>query len=89
MSNSVYPPKTVVIGTFSSYCADCGKSCNPNSRTHDVILGYMENGSSGCGVAWENVTSEYIGPDVVAAVRAMRPDLNYLFGEEAVFRSSE
>lgn len=76
---SRYPPKTLVVDRFSSRCGDCGKSANPFSETHDVILGYgSDNGSPGCDVRWENVTSDYVSPNVKQEVTNLRPDLRYI-----------
>lgn len=67
---------TLHIGGWSSRCGVCGKSCNPSSKTHDVLLGYgEENGTPGCGVEWTHVASDYAGTDIEKRVQEMRPDL--------------
>jgi hypothetical protein len=68
------PDATLMIGGWSSTCNNCGKSCNPRSTTHDVILGYdmSQNGNPGCGIEWTHVFSEYGHGETV---QRMRPDL--------------
>lgn len=74
-----YPPKTLVVDRWSSSCGDCGKAANPASKTHDILLGWgPTNGDPGCGVEWENVTSNYVGMAMEEAIRNLRPDLNYI-----------
>ena len=64
-------PETLIVGSWSSHCGNCGKAANPQSETHDVVLGYgPENGTPGCGVRWTQVESEY-GQDL----SQFRPDL--------------
>lgn len=60
----------LIINSFDSRCGECGKSCQPHSKTHDVVLGYgPENGSPGCGVEWDRVTTHYFG----TAMEALLP----------------
>lgn len=62
---------TLHVGGWSSRCGACGKSCDPHSETHDVVLGYgPERGSPGCGARWTQVSSDY-GMDL----SDFRPDL--------------
>lgn len=64
-------PFTLIVGGWNGTCGHCGKSCDPHSETHDVILGYgPENDSPGCGARWVLVESEY-GQDL----SSFRPDL--------------
>ena len=56
----------IEIGTWSSYCLNCGKEADPYNKTgcHDVILDYgSDNGKPGCNVRWEYWVSEYQGID--------------------------
>jgi hypothetical protein len=74
-----YPPKTLVVDRFSSSCGDCGKSADPSSKGHYVLLGWgPTHGNPGCGVEWENVTTNYAGPSMEEATKNLRPDLNYI-----------
>jgi hypothetical protein len=80
---SHYPSATLVVDRFSSKCGDCGKSCDPTSKTHDRILGYgSENGDPGCGVEWQNVTTDYAGERDRNATINLRPDLKYIGWDE-------
>ena len=50
----------LIINRTDSKCGDCGKSANPDESGHYTILGYVDNGSSGCGKEWDSVSSDYI-----------------------------
>ena len=75
-----YPPKTLVVDRFSSSCGDCGKPADPHAKGHYVLLGWdsRTRGNPGCGVEWENVTTDDAGPSTEKATRNLRPDLNYI-----------
>jgi len=72
-----YKNNTLVINLSDSKCGNCGKSCNPEAKTHDINYGYdMEvNGTKGCGCRYEYVTSDYTGME--DRVKEMRPDLKF------------
>lgn len=81
---SALPDATVLVGSWSSHCNNCGKPCSYTSKTHDVILGYgEENGSPGCGIEWKFIFSEY-GPSMEHVLVEDRPDLE-LIQSKAVF----
>lgn len=67
------------IDTWSSTCGNCGKSCDPEKKTHSKLLGWgSENGDPGCKVKYEYVSSNYFGPEVEKWCKDMRPDLEYI-----------
>lgn len=79
MKHPGLPAETLLIGSSSSHCNACGRACAPESKTHDVILGWgSDNGSPGCGVEWLHVWSEYTGEHATNAVKDMRPDLHFI-----------
>ena len=48
-----------------------------------MLLGWdsRTRGNPGCGVEWENVTTNYAGPsgkNMEEATKNLRPDLNYI-----------
>jgi hypothetical protein len=71
---------TLFIDTWDSKCGNCGRSCNPRSKTHDINYGYdmKINGTPGCGVEWQFVSSNYFGVDGLNEnIKKMRPDLEF------------
>lgn len=73
------PAATLVIGRYNSRCNACGQECNPHDDIHNIILGYEPgNGDAGCGIAWQYVTTNYLGADDERLTRAMRPDLEFI-----------
>ena len=71
----------LVINTWNSECADCGKDCDRNEKRHITNLGYgPQNGTKGCGIKWKYVTSGYM--DMEETIKKIRPDLKYVdYGE--------
>jgi hypothetical protein len=65
------------MNRFDSRCGECGKPCNPTGKTHDIILGYVDNGKPGCGARWDRVTSDYVGGGIEDAIKQSRPDLTW------------
>ena len=71
---------TLEIGTWHSFCRNCGKGANPDEKSHKTVLGYGEQGK-GCGIKWTQVTTGYAG--LKERVKEMRPDLKYVdWGEK-------
>lgn len=70
------PASTLIIGGWSSSCANCGKEVLPSHETHDVTSGYS-GGDPACGIRFTHVYAEY-GPMHEAAARGMRPDLEFI-----------
>ena len=65
------------IDTWSSECGNCGKSCDPDEKTHSKIYGYgADNGKPGCGIRWKYLASHYTGMD--EQLKQMRPDLEFI-----------
>jgi len=50
----------LVINTSDSYCGSCRKPASMYESGHYTILGWVENGSEGCGAVWDSVTSDYL-----------------------------
>lgn len=69
--------QTLIINRSNSSCGNCGRGCNPHSKTHDVIYEYSPTSGekSGCGIEWRYVRSDYIGDGMAEACKTMRPDL--------------
>lgn len=69
----------IIIDTWSSECGGCGKQADPDSKTHDKLLGWgKENGNPGCGIRYKYVASHYGGTEADEWCRRMRPDLEYI-----------
>lgn len=68
----------LVIGTSWSHCGACGKGAYPGQKMHVDVAGWNPEPGAGCGIEWTRVTSSYVGENVEAAVRAMRPDLEWV-----------
>lgn len=63
---------TLIVGTWSSKCGNCGRGCDPSEKSHETLLGHgVEPGERGCGVIFEYISSEYTGLDLTGC----RPDL--------------
>lgn len=82
---SPYPNDTVIIGHFRSKCANCGIECSYSEKSHQTNLGYSEElrKQPGCGIEWKYAASEYIGSRDEEAVKACRPDLEFVGWERA------
>lgn len=79
MRYSSLPEATLLVGSYSSYCNNCGLSANPSEKTHSILLGYgPTNGDPGCGIEWTHVFSEYAGTEAEEATKEMRPDLEFV-----------
>lgn len=68
---------TLFIEIWNSTCGNCGKGCDPDSKTHDKILDFHDNGKPGCGVEWKYVSSKFYGNQFESRLREMRPDLEF------------
>lgn len=69
-------PATLIIGRSDSHCGVCNRDADPHERAHTRRLGYTPG--EGCGAVWTHVTSAYVGDDIEAAIKAMRPDLIFI-----------
>jgi hypothetical protein len=80
MKYATYPENTLIINRNDSVCYNCGKSCDPKHKTHEINLGWNHeiNGTPGCGIEWKYVTTHYWGETMVNAVKEMRPDLEFI-----------
>lgn len=69
---------TLIIGTWSSKCENCGKSCDPHEKTHETCLGWSEKerAQKGCGVTYTHVTTYYT--HLLKTAQRMRPDLIFI-----------
>jgi hypothetical protein len=74
LRNPHLPAGTILVGSFSSHCNNCGKDTSPHEKTHAKVIGYVPG--EGCGVEFTHVASEYMGQE--ETVKAMRPDLEYV-----------
>ncbi len=71
-------PGLLIVNRWDSRCGECGKSCDPSAKTHDIVYGYgSDNGSPGCGAEWDRLASDYVGAGIEAAAQALRPDLEW------------
>ncbi len=50
----------LIINRMDSRCGNCNESASPHENGHFTILGYVNNGSPGCGELWDSVESDYI-----------------------------
>ncbi len=68
---------TIVVGTWSSHCSECGKSAMPDQTVHDKVYGYTPG--PGCGAAFTHIATNYIMPgnNFAEWAAAHRPDLIY------------
>lgn len=73
-------PGVLIIGGWRSWCGDCGRDADPFEMAHRRVLGYGTDAvQPGCGATWTKVRCEHVGiPQANAAVRAMRPDLQWV-----------
>jgi hypothetical protein len=76
------PQVILEIGTYNSKCLFCNRDCDMNEKTHQTNLGYSQaiREQPGCGMEYTHVTTGY--PHLAAAVKKMRPDLEYIGPEE-------
>lgn len=77
MKYSGLPDATLLIGSWSSSCNNCGSQVLPDHETHDEISGYGPAGRPGCGIRFTHIASEY-GPIFDKVSKSMRPDLEWL-----------
>lgn len=77
---SFVPHNTLLVGSSSTECNNCGKGANPHDKTHDLQYFYgPESGKlPGCGIEWKFITPTYMGEVANRAVREMRPDLQFI-----------
>lgn len=57
------PLATLLVGTNSTKCNNCGKGVLPDAKTHETVVGYgVEPGNTdGCGVEFTHIISTYFG----------------------------
>lgn len=81
-----WPDATLMIDGSYSQCNNCGRDCNPHAKRHIKNLGWHKPTRQlpGCGIQWTHVASTLSGPDSEAAVREMRPDLEFIDWPEVV-----
>lgn len=67
----------LIINRSDCKCDNCGKSANMYETGHFTQLGYVNNGSPGCGEIWTGVTSDYFHiPE-----QLVESDRGYFFAE--------
>ena len=72
---------TLYINKSESRCGNCDKGCDPYEESHITLLGWsaVNDNMKGCGATYDSVSSDYAGmPDLVKAIKEMRPDLLYI-----------
>lgn len=72
------PDATIIIGRSTSACNNCGRAVLASEKKHDVVSGYVEPESPGCGIEFTHVTTDYIGSTVTRVVKELRPDLEFI-----------
>jgi len=67
------------IDDWSSTCVNCGQGAIPEEKTHESVIGYgVADGTKGCGIKWEFLTSMY-GNNISSKYAVeMRPDLKWI-----------
>lgn len=67
-------PPTLLVGTFSTQCSECGRGASWHDETHERCLGYGDQ-PPGCGVRWTHITSTYLSAGIDEHLASERPDL--------------
>lgn len=70
-------PPVLIIDRSASKCGACGRDANPHDEIHRDVIGYNPVPNGGCHVRWTQVSTFYTGAEQEAAVREMRPDLEW------------
>lgn len=79
------PDATVVVGSWSSACNNCGQA-TVNFEEHDEVSGYGPK-RPGCGIKFTHITAEY-GEMHEQVAREMAPDLTYIDIREVLHSGS-
>ena len=76
---------TLYINKSESRCGACDGGADPYEESHITLLGWraVNDKMKGCGAEFTDLSSDYVGmPNLVESIKAMRPDLPYVGGEE-------
>jgi len=80
MSNpTTHPEGTLIINTLDSSCGTCGKGADRFEKTHETAVSDRPGPrGKGCGVEFLHVTTDHMGTEIEALIKATRPDLNWI-----------
>jgi hypothetical protein len=74
---SFLPKGTVIMMSSHSKCNACGRSCDPDEKSHTTRLG--SGGSrKGCGIEFTHLWTGSTNPGSKLAATRLRPDLEYI-----------